>query len=220
MSTFSLPAPGHSAGHTFAGAGGAIQLAVSMPNAAARGVAVVCHPHPLYGGAMSNKVVYTLATTAQKHGLATAKFNFRGVDKSEGTHDQGRGETDDAVAVARWLSAQLPGLPLLLAGFSFGGFIALKAAAILKPALLVTVAPPFKYFESEPRPAHPGCPWLVLHSTDDDTVNYQDTRTELMRYQPPPELVTLQGAGHFFHGRLNDVQQPVADWLSRNGFAG
>ncbi len=219
MSKFSLPLPGHSSGYKLTAAHGAIQLAISMPAGEVRGVCVVCHPHPLYGGAMSNKVVYALATTALRRGFATVRFNFRGVDQSEGTHDHGRGETDDAATVAQWLQAQHPGLPLLLAGFSFGGFIALKAAARLKPALLATVAPPFKYFESEPRPAHPGCPWLVLHSTDDDTVSYEDTRTELMRYTPPPELVTLQGAGHFFHGRLNDVQQPVSDWLNRNGFA-
>ncbi len=189
-----------------------------MPASAPRGVAVVCHPHPLYGGALSNKVVYTLDSCMQRHGFASVRFNFRGVGKSAGTHDHGRGETDDALAVARWIQDQLPGLPLLLGGFSFGGFIALKAAALLKPALLVTVAPPFKYFESEPRPVHPGCPWLVLHSTDDEVVDYEQTRTELLRYEPPPELVTLQDAGHFFHGRLNDVQKFVSDWLTKNGF--
>ncbi|MEK6806433.1 MAG: alpha/beta fold hydrolase [Pseudomonadota bacterium] len=219
MSKFSLPLPGHSNGHKLTAAHGAIQLAISMPAGKVRGVAVVCHPHPLFGGAMTNKVVTTLASTAQHHGFATVRFNFRGVGQSEGSHDQGRGETDDAVVVAQWLQTQQPGLPLLLAGFSFGAFIALKAAARLKPALLATVAPPFKYFESEPRPAHPGCPWIVLHSMDDDVVSYESTKTELMRYQPAPELVTLQGAGHFFHSRLNDVQQPVSDWLAHNGFA-
>ena len=168
---------------------------------------------------MTNKVVTTLAAIAQRHGFVAVRFNFRGVGASAGTHDQGRGETRDCVEVAEWLRAQQPNLPLLLAGFSFGGFIALKAAAILKPALLATVAPPFKYLESEPRPVHPGCPWLVLHSTDDEVVSYEQTRSELMRYQPPPQLVTLQGAGHFFHARLNDVQQSVSDWLTRNGYA-
>ena len=168
---------------------------------------------------MTNKVVTTLASTAQRHGFVAVRFNFRCVGKSAGTHDAGRGETQDCVEVGEWLRAQQPDLPLLLAGFSFGGFIALKSAASLKPVLLATVAPPFKYFETEPRPLHPNCPWLVLHSTDDDVVSYEDTRTELMRYQPPPELVTLQGAGHFFHGRLNDVQQSVSDWLTGNGYS-
>ncbi len=218
MSKFSLPPPGQSVSQMLPGASGGIQTAISMPADAVRGVCVVCHPHPLYGGAMSNKVVYALATTAQRHGFAALRFNFRGVEGSEGTHDLGRGETDDTVQLAQTLLEQRPGLPLLLAGFSFGSFVALKAAARLKPALLALVAPPFKYFESEPRPAHPGCPWLVLHSTDDEVVEYESTRTGLMRYSPQPELVTLQGAGHFFHGKLREIQTAMSGWLIRNGF--
>src|SRR6185295_6088376 len=96
---------------------------------------------------------------------------------------------------------QSPGAPLLLAGFSFGAFVSLKAAARAQPALQVSIAPPFKYCEAEPLPP-PQAPWLVVHGRDDEVVSYADTAAVLARYQPPPELASLDGVGHFFHGRL------------------
>lgn len=166
---------------------------------------------------MSNKVAYTLAATAVKEGFCALRFNFRGVGRSEGLHDEGRGETDDTVLLAQALRAELPkGLPLVLAGFSFGSFVALKAAARVQPAALMSVAPPFgKYFGGEPAPQHPQCPWRVLHSLDDEVVDYASTQAELARYTPAPELVTVDGAGHFFHGRLHEVGSAFAGLLGR-----
>lgn len=212
-----LPAAGQSLRGTLAGEAGDLECLLAMPAATARGVAVVCHPHPLYGGEMGNKVVYTLASTALRQGLAVARFNFRGVGLSQGVHDAGRGETLDCLRVAQWMRGQIPGVPLLLAGFSFGAFIALKAAAAARPAALVSVAPPFgRYFDGAANPPHPGCPWLALHSRDDDTVNYAETTAILAGYEPAPELVSLDGAGHFFHGRLGEVQDAVRLFLERN----
>lgn len=197
------------------GAAGDIEALIAMPSGAPKGFAVVCHPHPLYGGALSNKVTYTLASCALKCGLAAVRFNFRGVGKTEGAHDEGRGETEDTLAVAAWMRERLPGARLLLAGFSFGAYVSLKAAARARPALQISIALPFKYFNSEPLPPRPGAPWLVVHGLDDEVVSYAETKAQLEHYDPPPELVTLDGVGHFFHGRLNDLEQTVTGFIRR-----
>lgn len=212
-----LPAPGQSRAGLVRGKAGRIETLLAAPAGTPRGGVLVCHPHPLYGGALSNKVTYSLSSTALKAGFAALRFNFRGVGKSEGLHDEGRGETDDAELLGDWLRARLPpGAPLLLAGFSFGSFIALKASARLKPAALMSVAPPFgKYFGGEPAPPHPGCPWRVLHSRDDEVVSYPSTVEELQCYAPAPELITVDGCGHFFHGRLDEVQSAFAGLIAQ-----
>lgn len=210
-----LPAPGQSAHGTIEGPAGHIECTVAMPRGPVRGVAVACHPHPLYGGAMSNKVVYTLASAALNQGLVSTRFNFRGVGQSEGAHDSARGETEDCLAVVEWLRARQPGQPLLLSGFSFGAFVSLNAAARAQAAGLVSIAPPFgRYFGDAPQPPHPGCPWLVVHSRDDDTVPFEETAAILDTYDPPPQRVTVDGAGHFFHGRLEDVRDAMLSFLS------
>jgi alpha/beta superfamily hydrolase len=211
-----LPAPGETQTRLLEGAAGAVEALLTAPATPPRGVAVVCHPHPLFGGAMSNKVVHTLAGSAQKAGLATLRFNFRGVGRSAGRHDEGRGETEDTVRLARWFQAQYPGAPLLLAGFSFGAFIILRAAAELRPRALISVAPPLGKYVELPRPEHPQAPWLLLHGTADDVVPYAETRAALADYQPPPQLVSLEDAGHFFHGRLGDLQDAVKPFLDEH----
>jgi alpha/beta superfamily hydrolase len=114
------------------------------PGSGPRVVGVVCHPHPLFGGTLQNKVVHTLARTLQELAAPTVRFNFRGVGASEGVHDDGRGEVDDALAVIAWARARWECEPLWLAGFSFGAAVALHACATARPAALVTVAPPVK----------------------------------------------------------------------------
>jgi alpha/beta superfamily hydrolase len=211
-----LPAAGQTISLLLPGAAGNIEVLLSMPRESVHGVAVICHPHPLFGGAMSNKVVYTLATCAQKAGLLALRFNFRGVGRSEGQHDAGVGETDDVLALVQWLHERVPDVPLVLMGFSFGAFVSLRAAPQARPALQVSIAPPFSKYVNQPAPPHPNCPWLVLHSTDDDVVEYNDTVKILQTFVPPPELVTLEGAGHFFHGRLGDIEQAVLPFLQKN----
>lgn len=212
-----LPAAGGTVHGLLAGTAGVIECQIAMPREVPRGIAVACHPHPLFGGAMSNKVVYTLALIALKHGLVSLRFNFRGVGSSQGVHDSAHGETDDCLVLVEWLRAQQPGLPLLLCGFSFGAFVALNAAQRARPAALVSIAPPFgRYFADAPNPPAPGCPWIALHSRDDDTVPYDETAGILARYQPAPTLVTLDGAGHFFHGRLQDIQDAVLPFLEQH----
>jgi len=212
-----LPAAGQSRTLLVDGPAGRIEVQLAAPATprAGGGFAVVCHPHPLGGGALSNKVTYALANCAQKAGLYALRFNFRGVGKSEGVHDQGRGETDDTVFLANWLRGYLPEGPLVLAGFSFGAWVSVAAAARLAPSVQVSIAPPFaKYFADAPPPARPPCPWLVVHGRDDEVVDYNETMKILSQYAPAPEIASLDGVGHFFHNRLTDlaaVVQPFID---------
>lgn len=211
-------APGQSRSLFVTGAAGRIETLLAAPRQAPLAVCVVCHPHPLYGGAMSTKVVYSLASAALQAGALTARFNFRGVGRSEGGFDQARGETEDTLAVVELLRRQLPGAPLVLAGFSFGAYVSLCAAAQARPALQLSASLPLggsPYIEGGP-PPHPGCPWLAVHSSDDEVVSYEQTRAALQAYDPPPRLVTLHGAGHFYHGHLPELQQAVLPFLQEH----
>lgn len=210
-----LPAPGESGKLFIGGGAGRIEALAAVPAGRARGLAVVCHPHPLHGGAMTNKVAYALANAASKQGLVALRFNFRGVGGSEGTHDNGSGEADDTVAVVEWLRVQQPGLPLLLAGFSFGAFVALEAAHRTKPELLISIAPPFRYYDGV-RPKAPGMPWLIVHARDDDVVAYDDTEQAIREFNPAPQFVSLDEGGHFFHGRIVELQTLCSGFIDQN----
>lgn len=206
-------APGSSETIFLQGAAGQIEAVVAHPDGVPTGIALVCHPHPLHGGALGNKVTHTVANAARKLGMVAVRFNFRGVGKSAGLHDEGRGETEDTQAVAEALRRQWPGLDLLLAGFSFGAYVSLKAAAAVRPRLQISVAPPFRYFASEPLPARPDAPWLVVHAKDDDVVDFEETRQVLAHYQPAPEWFVLDTAGHFFHGKLGDLETACTGFI-------
>jgi alpha/beta superfamily hydrolase len=212
------PAPGETLELSIPGPSGRIEVMLTAPREACvpTGIALICHPHPLMGGAMSNKVVYTLASSASKAGLYSLRFNFRGVGRSEGLHDEGRGETDDALFLVDWMRQRMPDARLVLMGFSFGAFISVKSAQWAKPYLQVSIAPPFSKYFNEPVPPRPDCPWLVVHGTGDDVVDYNDTVQVLNGFDPPPQLVTLKDAGHFFHARLNEVQVAVLAFLKQN----
>lgn len=213
------PAPGQSLQLFVDGPAGRLETLLAAPRQPdPLGVCVVCHPHPQFSGTMSNKVVYALASSALQAGLLTARFNFRGVGRSAGAYDHARGETDDVLALAAWLRQLLPQAPLVLAGFSFGAYVSLKAAAQARPAMLVSASIPFGGYieDAAAPPPHPGCPWLAVHSVDDDVVNYEQTRATLLAYQPPPQLVRFEGAGHFYHGRLTELQQAVLPFLQQH----
>jgi alpha/beta superfamily hydrolase len=177
-------------------------------------LAVVCHPHPLYQGTLRNKVVHTVARAANRLGAPAVRFNFRGVGASAGAWDEGRGETEDALAVIEWARRRWPGRPLWLAGFSFGSYVALRAAAQARPAALVTVAPPVQRFPLGQAPA-PDMPWLVVQGEADELVDWQAVRAWAEARPRPPELVLLPATSHFFHGRLNELQHAVQDFLRR-----
>jgi alpha/beta superfamily hydrolase len=170
--------------------------------------AVVCHPHPLYGGTMANKVVHVAARALQERGYATVRFNFRGVGASAGTFDEGRGEADDATAVADWATQRWPEATLTLAGFSFGSFVAFQVANRRPTRQLFTIAPPVRRFDFA-RHAVPAAPWVVLQGDQDELVDWRDVVAWTKTVSPPPDVVVLPGAEHFFHGRLNDLREAI-----------
>ncbi|HTY49662.1 MAG TPA: alpha/beta fold hydrolase [Steroidobacteraceae bacterium] len=168
---------------------------------------VICHPHPLFGGTLENKVVHTLARTLNELGMPTVRFNFRGVGASSGSHAEGAGETDDALAVIAWARARWPGAGLWLAGFSFGAAVALRACAAADPLRLIAVAPAVDRIDIG-APA-PRCPWAMVLGDADEVVSPQAMLDFAGRVSPPPRLHVLAGAGHFFHGRLADLRAAV-----------
>ncbi|MDO8420384.1 MAG: alpha/beta fold hydrolase [Rubrivivax sp.] len=196
----------HTRRSTIAGPAGAIECAVDEPaHDASRGLAVLCHPHPLHGGTMDNKIVQTLARTLVPLGYTCVRFNFRGVGASAGHWDQGVGEVDDALAVIQ--ACRAPGQPLVLGGFSFGGYVASQAAARLAPAApaerLVLVGPAVQTFDMAPVPADT----LVIHGEADDVVPLAAV-FDWARPQALPVTV-VPGAGHFFHGQLTLLKHIV-----------
>ncbi len=191
---------------------GPIECAIDEPvlaaGAALRGVAVLCHPHPQFGGTLDNKVVQTLARAFLQLGYRAVRFNFRGVGGSAGSWDAGQGEIDDALAVIQAQRAAAPGLPLALGGFSFGAYVAAQAAARLAANApvqrLVLVGPATSRFEM---PATVAPDTLVIHGEADDVVPLQAT-LDWARPQVLPVLV-LPGVGHFFHGQLPLLKSQV-----------
>ena len=185
------------------GPAGRIEVDINDPGDGRRGIALIAHPHPLMGGTKDNKVVTTLARTLHALGNVTLRPNFRGVGDTEGAHDEGRGETDDLVAVARYAQERYGELPLTCAGFSFGSFVQTRVAKRVKPEKLILVAPAVNRFETAAVPAGT----LVIHGELDDVVPLK-TVLDWARPQNLP-VVVVPGGEHFFHGRLHLLQQIV-----------
>ena len=194
-----------------AGNVGAIEVQVDMPQLsetqpAACGLAIVAHPHPLYGGTMDNKVAQTLAKTFSGLGYITVRFNFRGVGQSAGKHDAGNGETDDTLTVIEWARQQFDQQgPVVLAGFSFGTLVQSRVALRLeeqgqKVARMVFVGTAAGKWPVETVPQDT----IVIHGELDDTI----TLDEVLRWAEPQELpvTVVAGADHFFHRRLHIIR--------------
>jgi hypothetical protein len=194
-----------------AGPAGAIEGAIDAPSSPNVGTAVICHPHPQHGGTMDNKVVQTLARAFVQLGFRAVRFNFRGVGASQGAWDDGRGEVDDALAViAQQRDADRP---LLLAGFSFGAYVASQAAATLpddgKPQRMVLVGPSTQKQAMATVPADT----IVIHGETDEVVPLAATLA-WARPQALPVIV-FPGVGHFFHGQLSLLKNVVVQQLQR-----
>jgi alpha/beta superfamily hydrolase len=201
---------------TVAGLGGPLETKLEYPDdtvGAAPGVfGVVCHPHPLFGGTMDNKVTHVLARAMMECGAPAFRFNFRGVGASTGTFDNGRGEVDDLAAVVAEGRRRFPGAALWLGGFSFGAFVALRGAALLTPAKLVAVAPPVARFDLGDV-VHPDCDWMLAQGDADDVVSPEAVLRWAAEQQRKPRLHVIAGAGHFFHGKLHELKPLVIDFL-------
>ncbi len=209
----------------FSGPAGQLEAVVSAPGVddQIRAVAIVCHPHPLHGGNLDNKVAHTLARSLCNVGAVTIRFNFRGVGDSAGAYDHGVGETQDLLAVIHSARAAYPGYEVWLAGFSFGAYVALHATQYVAVDRLITVAPPVNIFNLAELEA-PACPWLLVQGKCDELVPYKDVLRWTSRLYPAPEAIYLDDACHYFHGKLSLLRDVVEHALregeQRYGLAG
>jgi alpha/beta superfamily hydrolase len=203
-----------------AGAIEAVRDAATTPDGAApRGVAIIAHPHPLFGGTMDNKVVQTLARAFVQCGWTAVRFNFRGVGGTAGVHDEGRGERDDLLAVVEQVAPAAEGQRIALAGFSFGAFVTSHALAELWPQgrvdQTVLVGTAASRFNVAPVPTDAHARTLVLHGEADDTVPL----AAVMDWARPQILpvTVIPAVGHFFHGQLPLLKTLVVRHLQANG---
>jgi len=201
---------------TIAGPAGALEVAVNLPathpDKQPRGIALIAHPHPQQGGTLDNKVAQTLAKTFVALGYASVRLNFRGVGRSEGAFDEGVGETDDALAALAFARREFPGLAAaspVLAGFSFGTYVQTRVARTVTPERMVLIAPAVSRFAPEPVPADT----IVIHGEEDDVV----ALTDVLAWARPQQLpiVVFPGCGHFFHGRLPQLQRAIMGMWQR-----
>ena len=195
---------------------GVLEALLEMPrDEPPSGIAVVCHPHPVHGGTMQNKVAHTLARAFTKSGFAALRFNFRGVGASSGDFDNGRGEVDDVLAAFQFARDRFPEGPAWLAGFSFGAAISISAAAQELPAGLVSVAPAAKRF-SATLAQQPSCPWLIVHAESDELIPIDESLEWVNSLDPGPELIVFPDASHFFHGRLVELRETTEAFIAKH----
>ncbi len=184
---------------------------------AAQQVAICCHPHPLHGGSMHNKVVHTLHRTFQERGCHTLRFNFRGVGNSHGSFADGIGETEDLLAVVRWVQRQWPELPINLSGFSFGAFVSLNVVGKVALNCLVSVAPPVEHFYFKDITV-PDFPWIVIQPMADEVVNAEAVINWVEdNSNLHTRLIKIDGASHFLHGKLVEMKEKLHAALDELG---
>lgn len=208
----------HSQKFTLMGKAGMMECLLDVPEGPAIGIALVAHPHPLYGGTMENKVTQTLARTFVTLGYVVARFNFRGVGASEGVHDRGFGETDDMEVMLDHMQQRYPNLPVALSGFSFGTFVQAslyqrllaQGRAIERMVLVGTAAGKW------PVPDVPQDS-IVIHGEQDETI----TLTQVFDWARPLELpvIVIPGADHFFHRKLGHIKNLVIQLWRKSGAA-
>jgi uncharacterized protein len=198
-----------------AGPAGRLEAILWSPNAGSSAMAaVVCHPHPLFGGTMHNKVVYQAAKSLDALGLAVLRFNFRGTGLSEGAHDRGDGERGDVCAALDFLAGEFPGVPLLLAGFSFGCWVGLRVGCEdARVKLLIGLGAPvnnadFSYLLQCNKPK------LFVHGENDQFGDPEKLKKLVATVPGENRVVIVEAADHFFVGKLDQVDTAIANWMS------
>lgn len=176
-------------------------------------VAIICHPHPLHEGTMDNKVVYTIHKAFHNFGCSTIRFNFRGVGKTDGLHDDGVGETTDVLTIIQWVKTNKPNCEIILAGFSFGAFISLKASKSVDCRLLISIAPVIHHQEYTAQMPIT-CPWLVIIAEQDHIIAANLLEDWLDKLVNKPDVLKFAEAGHFFHGNLPELKENVSNYLN------
>ncbi|MEO6171946.1 MAG: alpha/beta fold hydrolase [Arenimonas sp.] len=213
-----MPAfPPTTASLLFPGPAGLLELAIDIPEAsiARKGLAIICHPNPPDGGTLHNKVVTMCARALNEHGIATVRFNFRGVGQSEGKFDNGRGEVLDLMAVAEWAHQANREASLWLAGFSFGSWVALLGARQLPVKQMISIAPPVGLRDfSGVLP--PPCPWLLIQGEEDEVVSAPGVLAWAESQKPAPQIIRMPDTGHFFHRRLIDLRGAIKNGVRKN----
>lgn len=177
-------------------------------------IAVICHPHPLYGGTMENKVVTTLARTFRELNITSVRFNFRGVGQSVGAYADGVGESKDLLAILDWLSQEYPTAEFILAGFSFGSYVATRVASQRPAQQLITVAPPVTNFDFTALEI-PSCPWLLIQGTADEVIAADAVFAWFKQHVQHYDLMVLEHASHFFHGRLVELKERLLEYYKK-----
>ncbi len=202
--------------HIISGPAGNLELRVAMPDHWHVGLpfVVCCHPHPLHGGSLTNKVVHTLATALNKLGLAVVRFNFRGVGQSQGQFANGVGEQADLLAVIQWFRTQHPSAACWLAGFSFGAYVAYAAQCAAKARVLILVAPAVNLYDFA-EIACDNIATLIIQGDQDEVVPPEQVKTWVSAQNVAPTLVWLDEAGHFFHGKLSLVHDAVTNFTQQ-----
>lgn len=196
-------------------------------------VGVVCHPHPLFQGTMDNKVVTTLTRTFRDLGMATLRFNFRGVGESEGEYANGIGEIEDLRAILQFLAKVSPNIELWLGGFSFGAMVSIQMALVYATNIvnadlpnlqgLISIAPAVQFLDSLDF-FHPHCPWLIIQGGQDEIVPIKSVKDWYYQLEKHPglsqsdttQLIILPKATHFFHGHLQEIKETVARFILSN----
>lgn len=180
-------------------------------------IAVICHPHPLQEGTMHNKVVTTLTKAFELCGAATLRFNFRGVGNSDGQFDEAVGECDDLRAMIQWAKEHYPNIPLWLAGFSFGSYVAARVANDDHVgARLVSIAPAVTNYNFDTINTV-AVPWLVVQGDQDEVVPFADVVNwyESIAFVSSPQFEVFEGVGHFFHGQLIPLRSLIQSWIQQ-----
>jgi uncharacterized protein len=201
-------------GNTFIeGPAGRLEAILKEPTGAVTHAAVVCHPHPLFGGTMHNKVVYRIAKAFQNSGFAVLRFNFRGTGRSQGEHDQGRGEKDDLIAAMRFVERKYEGAAVWLSGFSFGAAVMLRVACEDASArgLVAAGVPVTKYDFGHL--ADCAIPKLFVQGSLDEFGTVPDLERLVASLDEPKQLSVIEGAGHFFEGHLDRLSQIIMDYI-------
>ena len=192
------------------GLAGDIETVITQPQSLTEStpIVVISHPHPLYGGTMTNKVVHILAKSFSDLGAITVRFNFRGVGKSAGEYDHGIGEAGDLQAIVAELRQWQPQAPIWLAGFSFGAYVTTRAQEVIKAEKLLLVAPPVNMYAFDDI-AEITIPWIVIQGGQDEVIDASAVKDWVSQRPNQPQLIWMEEAGHFFHGRLNDVKEAL-----------
>ena len=184
----------------------------------AKSLAIICHPHPLHGGSMHNKVVHTITRACHRQGIISLRFNYRGVGKSAGSYGNYAGELQDAIAIKDWLKENYPGYNIIAAGFSFGAYIATALSTKEKVQQLITIAPAINNKSYDEVQKLVTCPWHVIQGTKDEIVPPDAIYNWQKKIAHKNKLHLIENAGHFFHGKLIELRELIEKILQNPSY--